>query len=266
MAEHTTVPITNLLMAHEQFDADGQPAFPLMEEYQFLRVNPDQFLEINPDRPTLLVVIGPSAVGKDTIVDKLIEAKLVRKITTATTRARRVNIPGKEDEAPDSYIWLAEEYPRVATESDEEYYDRLKTEARLVEFNQHDGNLYGLPEASITKALAVNDSQALPVVRTEINGAVTIKAKFQDQYNVIIIAIEPDEITSLLGIIKTERAGASLDIRIARVKQEIEGAQREANLFVQNTHKTVAGKKGLDVVVAELKKFLQELHKNTSSK
>ena len=63
------------------------------------------------DKGPLIVVSGPSGVGKTTVVDKLLQRKSlpVRRAVTATTRAKRI---GEIDEVS-YHFWTPEEFRKA---------------------------------------------------------------------------------------------------------------------------------------------------------
>ncbi len=112
----------------------------------------------NGGTPLLVVISGPSGVGKDAVLSRLRERGVPAHFTvTATTRPQReVN--------PDDYEFL-----RFLSEAE---FDRLLAEDGLLEHAQVYGYRYGVPKAQVKEALAAGKDV---VMRVDVQGAATIK-------------------------------------------------------------------------------------------
>ena len=88
--------------------------------------------------PTILVVIsGPSGVGKTTVVDRLLEAEGIARAVTATTRSPRDGeVDGRD------YLFLTRE----------EFLARVERGEFLEHAVVHD-ELYGTPESQVRQVL-----------------------------------------------------------------------------------------------------------------
>jgi guanylate kinase len=116
--------------------------------------------EVLPSRSGLLVVIsGPSASGKDAVIEALArEGFPFSKIVTATTRAKRdTEVPGK-----DYHFLTAEEF------------DRWRDAGMLLEWAFVYGTPYGTPVAAVREALLAGETVLLKI---DVQGASQIKAK-----------------------------------------------------------------------------------------
>ena len=108
--------------------------------------------------PLLVVLSGPSGVGKDSVLSCLKERGLPLHVTvTATTRPRREVKPADH---------------RFLTFLSEEAFDRLLAEDGLLEHAQVYGHRYGVPKAPVGEALGRGQDV---VVRVDVQGAATIK-------------------------------------------------------------------------------------------
>ena len=105
----------------------------------------------------LLVLAGPSAVGKTTVMKRLIdmhgEFELVR---SATTREPRGD--GHDSE----YIYLSAEDFRLRIE-----------EGQMLEFTEYGGNLYGTPLSETERIFAEG---RIPLLILDINGVLSLKS------------------------------------------------------------------------------------------
>jgi guanylate kinase len=108
--------------------------------------------------PLLVVISGPSGVGKDALLARLSERGMPAHFAvTATTRPKReVN---------------AADYKYLNFLSDDEF-DRLLAQDGLLEHAQVYGYRYGVPKAQIEQALAAGRDV---IMRLDVQGAATIK-------------------------------------------------------------------------------------------
>ena len=108
--------------------------------------------------PLLVVISGPSGVGKDTVLSRMKERGLPFHFTvTATTRPRR-----EADPADHEFLTLL----------NEKAFDRLLAEDGLLEHAQVYGYRYGVPKAPVCEALERGQDV---IVRVDPQGAATIK-------------------------------------------------------------------------------------------
>ena len=104
---------------------------------------------------TLLVLSGPSGVGKTTIAKRLKEAGIPRVMTTTTRAPRGTEKNGVE------YRFLTRA----------EFETEIKS-AAFLEYAEIDGNLYGTPKERIEQELA---SRKVVLVDIDTQGAATLR-------------------------------------------------------------------------------------------
>lgn len=122
-----------------------------------------------PTPGVLVVVTGPSAVGKGAIVKALLErAPEVRFSVSITTRARR---PG---ETHGVEYWFA---------TREEFQEKI-ARGELLEWAEVYGNYYGTPRAPVDEALARGLAFILDI---DIVGATTVREIYPDAVSVFVI-------------------------------------------------------------------------------
>ena len=124
--------------------------------------------------PLMLVISGPSGVGKDSVLSGLKERGVRAHITvTATTRPRR-------GDGPDDYLFLSEEA-----------FDQLLAEDGLLEhatvYNYH----YGVPKAPVAEALGRGEDV---LMRVDVQGAATIKKLVP---GVVLVFLAPPSLEDL---------------------------------------------------------------------
>ena len=157
------------------------------------------------DGRALLVLSGPSGVGKDTVVARLNALHPeVHCAVTATTRAPR---PDETEGA--SYFFLGQEQFRLMLDKDQ-----------FLEHAVVYGHRYGVPVAPIKDALT---SGFDVVVKTDVQGAWTIRQKIPRAVLVFLQAPSLTELQRRLRDRSTE-SEQQLAVRIQKAQQELEQA------------------------------------------
>jgi guanylate kinase len=108
--------------------------------------------------PLLIVISGPSGVGKDAVLARLRERGIpVHFTVTATTRPQREVNPADH------------QFLRFLSEAE---FERLLAQDGLLEHAQVYGYRYGVPKAQVSEALAAGKDV---IMRVDVQGAATIK-------------------------------------------------------------------------------------------
>jgi guanylate kinase len=150
------------------------------------------------DPPTamLVVISGPSGVGKDTIIEALQQRghlPAYHYVVTCTTRPRRANeIDGV------SYIFLS--VPEFLA---------LRDAGELLEANEVHGNWYGTPRVGVRDALARGQHAILKI---DVQGARVVKGCVTDALLIFVIPPSLDTLVQHLNARQTESA-EQLEIR-----------------------------------------------------
>jgi len=154
-------------------------------------------------QPNLLIVLsGPSGVGKDAILSRLKAAEnQVRFITTLTTRSRRP----KEMDGVD--------YKFVSKEA----FEVLLRRNELLESANVYGNWYGVPKQPVRDAL----KQGLDViVKVDVQGAATIKKIVPEAIFIFLVPPSLKELENRLKRRYTEKPH-ELEIRLQAAPDEL---------------------------------------------
>ncbi|KTB47748.1 guanylate kinase [Dehalogenimonas alkenigignens] len=108
--------------------------------------------------PVLIVLSGPSGVGKDAVLERMKERQLpgVKYVTTVTTRAQRP----REIEGRDYHFFSQPEFKKLIEANE------------LLEWAEVYGNFYGVPKAAVREALKAGHDV---VVKVDVQGAASIK-------------------------------------------------------------------------------------------
>jgi guanylate kinase len=127
-------------------------------------------MSAKPAQPGKLVVIsGPSGVGKTSICKQLLERlDKARWSVSATTRPPR---PGEVD--GESYFFLTREE-----------FERRKAAGAFLETAEYLGQLYGTPEAAVREALARGQSIILEI---EVQGGSQVARKIPESIRIFVL-------------------------------------------------------------------------------
>lgn len=143
--------------------------------------------------PLLLVLSGPSGVGKDTIIDRMRERNLPFHYTvTATTR------PQRENEIHGTHYYFV---------TNEEFNDLFKR-GELLESAMVYGNSYGIPKAGVRAALARGEDV---IMKPDVQGAAHLK---QVVSNAVFIFIAPASLEELTR--RLQKRGSETPETLAR--------------------------------------------------
>ena len=161
-------------------------------------------LTLLPERPALLVVIsGPSGVGKDSVLRGLREqGQPFRFVPTMNTRPRRPD----EVDGVDYFFVTTEEFVT------------LLEQGELLEHAVVYGDYKGIPKKPIREAL--NSGQDV-VLRVDVQGAATLKRLIPQAIFIFLTTPTEEELVDRLLKRKTE-SPESLRIRIATAREEMQ--------------------------------------------
>ena len=152
--------------------------------------------------PLLIVISGPSGVGKDAALIRMRELGYpFHFVVTATTRPQR---PG-EVHGRDYYFVSRDEFTTMLEQGE------------LLEHALVYGDYKGIPKAQVRQALASGQDV---ILRLDVQGAATIRKLVPDAVLIFLIASSEDELIRRLRARKTE-SPASLEKRIATARQEM---------------------------------------------
>ena len=166
--------------------------------------------------PLLIVVSGPSGVGKDAVLARVRELRPeVFWAITATTRAMR---PGEQHGVHHLF------------HTREEFLDLLER-GELLEHAEVYGNLYGVPKAPVREALAERRDA---IVRTDVQGAASIRTIAPDAVLIFVAPPSLEELERRLRSRDTESAEETA-LRIETSRQEMLDAAWFDTVIVNET-------------------------------
>jgi len=153
--------------------------------------------------PLLIVISGPSGVGKDAVLRRMKERGLpFHFVVTATTRARRPN----EVEGQD-YIFVSRQD-----------FDAMVERGEMLEHALVYRDYKGIPRPQVAQALASGRDALL---RVDVQGAATIRALAPQALLIFLLAASEGELERRLRTRRTE-SQEDLALRLQTARQEIE--------------------------------------------
>jgi len=164
-----------------------------MSDFQFTPPDP---------QPLLIVISGPSGVGKDTVIQRMKERNLpIHFVVTASTRPPRPN----EVHGRDYFFYTNDEFAEMIEKGE------------LLEYAIVYNDYKGIPKAQVSDAL---DSGKDVVMRLDVQGATTIRRLCPDALLIFLTVQGEDEMVDRLKNRKTETP-EGLKLRIATARQEM---------------------------------------------
>ncbi len=197
-------------------------------------VEPDKRMTF--PNPMLVVVSGPSGVGKSTIVAQLAAARpQVVPIVTATTRGRRA---GEIDKVHYHFIAVDE-------------FEGLRDRGGLLEFASVHGYWYGTPIEQVRGILAAGRDAILTI---DPQGARSVRAKVPDALLIFVMPPSLEDLAARLA----ERGSESADqLAVRRRNAEIEmAASGDYDYVIVNEtgHPDAAAERIWEIIQAEARR------------
>jgi guanylate kinase len=162
---------------------------------------PDPFVPPSP-QPLLIVISGPSGVGKDSVIQRMKERNLpFHFVVTATTRPPR---PGEKHGVDYFFISRAE-------------FAAMIEQGELLEYAIVYDDYKGVPKEQVRQALASGKDV---LMRVDVQGAATIRRICPDALLIFLTTQSEDEMVSRLQARQSE-SPEQLKLRIATARQEL---------------------------------------------
>jgi len=156
-------------------------------------------------KPLVLVLSGPSGVGKDTVLAHLRERfPGMHYVVTATTRLPRL---GEVDGRDHVFV-------------NEAQFQEMLAKDELLEHAQVYGRWYGVPKAQVRQALARGQDV---VARVDVQGAGSIRHQMPEAVLIFLEAPSLEELERRLRHRSTE-GGQELALRLESARREMEQA------------------------------------------
>jgi guanylate kinase len=181
-------------------------------------------------RGLLIVISGPSGVGKDTLIKRLIDLdRNLRYSVSCTTRAPRPNEVDGVD-----YTFVSRER-----------FQQLVDEGAFLEYATYNGNLYGTLAERVERARAEGHDIVLKI---EVEGAEQVRKRVPDA---ILIFVVPPSVDELVRRQVKRNTESTQDMTARR-----EIATREMEYSTRYDHVVVNDE--LEHAVAEVMRIIQQ--------
>lgn len=152
-------------------------------------------------RNVLVVLSGPSGVGKGTVAKMLVEKNNNISLSiSCTTRAPRVGeINGKE------YFFIEKS----------EFSDKINNDGFL-EYSNHFENYYGTPKNFVLDKLKTNDV----LLEIDVNGGLEVKKNYPDAVLIMLLPPSIEEVKNRL-IKRSTESMDKINLRMSRIDYEL---------------------------------------------
>jgi guanylate kinase len=181
-------------------------------------------------RGLLVVISGPSGVGKDTLIKRLLELdRNLRYSVSCTTRAPR---PGEVDGVDYSFV-------------SRERFQQLIDEGAFLEHATYNGNLYGTLAERVERERETGHDVVLKI---EVKGAEQVRAKAPDA---VFIFVAPPSVDELVKrqIKRNTETSQDMEARRQIATREMEYASRYDHVVVNDE---------LDRAIEEILSIIQQ--------
>ena len=176
----------------------------------------------------LIIITGPSGVGKGTIVKELLNRdRDIWLSISATTRNPRI---GEKD--GENYYFI----------SDERFKEMIEKKDFL-EWAQFAGNYYGTPLSTVTEKI---EKGFIVLLEIEVEGAKQIKEKFPESLSIFLLPPSKKELEKRIRNRGTEKEEA-INKRLSRANYEI--ASSDKFDFVLTNHDVNETVKGIFKII-----------------
>jgi guanylate kinase len=165
-------------------------------------------------RPLVIVLHGPSGVGKDAVIDRLRERTGIHRATSSTSRARR-----SDEVHGNHYHFLSR--PE---------FERKIAEGAFAEYARVYGDWKGLERAEIEAPLAAGRDV---IIRTDVQGARTWRKLLEGAVFIFITAEDREALRARL-IGRGSEDEASLGRRLAELEEELADIENNDHVVINH--------------------------------
>ncbi len=181
---------------------DTQPPLGSEPRSSYAKEAPDLWAYLGHPNPLLIVISGPSGVGKDSVIKRMKEMNYpFHFVITATTRP-----PRKGERHGVDYFFLSEEE-----------FLRLMQEGELLEHACVYGEYKGVPKEQVRRALASGQDV---IMRLDVQGAATVRRLVPNAILIFLLPGSEEELLNRLRKRGTE-SNETLQRRLATLREEM---------------------------------------------
>ena len=181
--------------------------------------------------PLLIVLSGPSGVGKDLLLSHMRASSATPRhyAVTATTRPKR---SAEQDGVDYHFVSKAR-------------FEAMIADDELLEWAAVYGNYYGVPKAQIADALAQGKDV---IVKIDVQGAATVRRIAPDALFIFLAPPSIAELKRRLTGRHTETEEA-LALRLATARRELAEAPKYDYVVAHHTHQTAAAAREIEAII-----------------
>ncbi|MFC1963296.1 guanylate kinase [Chloroflexota bacterium] len=181
---------------------------------------------VKSNHPLLIVLSGPSGVGKDTILTGMkVQGYPLHYVVTLTTRAQR-----QEEKDGVDYHFI--------TRAD---FEKMIENNELLEWANVYGNLYGVPKHDVKQALARGQDT---IIKMDVQGATTIKGILPQT---VFIFLASPSMLELKNRLKQRATESSVDLKI-----RMGAAQQEMGILSIFDHVVINYQSKIDLAISQI--------------
>lgn len=189
--------------------------------------------------PLLIVISGPSGVGKDAVLERMREChRPWHFIVTVTTRPKRL----AETDGVD-YIFM----------SRDRFQELLDRNGFLEHANVY-GHFYGVPQGQVEDAFKLGQDV---IVKTDVQGARTLRSKIPDALLIFLAPPDMEELEKRLRTRKSETE-SDLDQRIQTALSEMARQSEFDYVVVNHTNSLEATVRNIEQIICREKEIRQK--------
>jgi len=156
-----------------------------------------------PRYPLLIVLSGPSGVGKDSVIREMKSRELpLHFVVTATTRP-----PREEEVEGRDYLFISKEH-----------FAEMIDQGELLEYAVVYSDYKGIPKSQVRQALASGHDV---IMRVDVQGAATVRRLCPQALLIFLTTRNEEELETRLNARRTE-SPEELKLRIATARQEMQ--------------------------------------------
>ena len=193
---------------------------------------------LDPPNPLVIVISGPSGVGKDSVLEEMKSRGLpFHFVITATTRSPRP----EETDGVDYFFLSQDEFARMIDEGE------------LLEYAVVYQDYKGIPKSQVRKALASGKNV---IMRIDVQGAETVRKLAKDALLIFLTPQNEEELIDRLQNRNTEDK-ESLKLRIATTRQEYNKIDLFDYIVVNKDEQLMVA---VDMIEAIIKAEQQRVH------